>query len=184
MKPMIMAALGCFAFTAATAAAAPTYLVTEYEVIDAAGLREWAGGKRPPLQSQRGQFLSLGQTPVAAAGEPPQHVTIVLFESMEKARAYVSSPEYTALVPKREKAAKFRTFLVSGGEATLSEAIRSETGPSNFARRPRPSFAFAFAFECAAEGSALPLHQVRQQTDRPRDDEQGGIGVQPWRQME
>jgi uncharacterized protein (DUF1330 family) len=118
MKPMMMAALGCFAFTAATAAAAPTYLVTEYEVIDAAGLREWAEANAPLFKASGGQFLSLGQTPVAAAGEPPQHVTIVLIESMAQARAYVSSPEYTALVPKREKAAKFRTFLVSGGEAT------------------------------------------------------------------
>jgi hypothetical protein len=46
----------------------------------------------------------------------PKRVTIVVFESMEKAQAYLAAPEYTALATKRHKAAKFRSFLVSGGD--------------------------------------------------------------------
>jgi uncharacterized protein (DUF1330 family) len=118
MKPMMMAALGCFALTVTTAAAAPAYLVAEYEVTDASALKEWGQATAPMVKAYGGQFVSRGHTPVAAVGEPPKRATIVLFESMEKAQAYLSAPEYTALAPKRDKAAKFRSFLVSGGEAT------------------------------------------------------------------
>jgi uncharacterized protein (DUF1330 family) len=117
MKPMMMAALGFFTLTAATAAAAPAYLVAEFEVIDAAGLKEWAQAVAPIGNAYGAQFVSRGHLPVAAVGEPPKRVTIVQFESMEKAQAYISAPEYVALAPKRDKAAKFRTFLVNGGDA-------------------------------------------------------------------
>ena len=103
MRQMTIAAFGFLLLTAAPSVAAPTYLVAEFEVIDAAGFKEW------------GQ--AVGPIGLAAVGEPPKQATIILFESMEKAQAYLSAPEYKALAPKRDKAAKFRSFLVSGGDA-------------------------------------------------------------------
>ena len=117
MRQMTIAAFGFLLLTAAPSVAAPTYLVAEFEVIDAAGFKEWGQAVGPIGKAHGAQVLSRGQTPVAAVGEPPKQATIILFESMEKAQAYLSAPEYKALAPKRDKAAKFRSFLVSGGDA-------------------------------------------------------------------
>ena len=117
MRQMTSAAFGFLLLTAAPGVAAPTYLIAEFEVIDAAALKEWGQAVAPIGNAYGAQIVSRGQTPVAAVGEPPKRVTIVQFESMEKAQAYLAAPEYTALAPKRDKAAKFRSFLVSGGDA-------------------------------------------------------------------
>jgi uncharacterized protein (DUF1330 family) len=85
---MTIAAFGFLLLTAAPSVAAPTYLVAEFEVIDAAGFKEWGQAVSPIGKAHGAQVLSRGQTPVAAVGEPPKQATIILFESMEKAEAY------------------------------------------------------------------------------------------------
>jgi uncharacterized protein (DUF1330 family) len=54
----------------------------------------------------------------ASGGQPPPNVTIIRFESTEKARAYVNSAENKALAAERDKAGKFRNFLVEGASDT------------------------------------------------------------------
>ena len=47
-------------------------------------------------------------------GEPPKRVNILVFESMDKAQAWLSSPEYKAIVPLRDKVLKIRLYAVEG----------------------------------------------------------------------
>jgi uncharacterized protein (DUF1330 family) len=121
MKRAAIIGLGILALTAAHAVAqskpAPAYIVAEFEVIDPDGFKQFGAATNPVVKAYGGQFLSRGNKPVAAAGEPPKAVTIVMFESMEKAQAYLKSAEYKALIPNRDKSAKFRNYVVEGGDA-------------------------------------------------------------------
>jgi uncharacterized protein (DUF1330 family) len=95
----------------------PPYLVAEFEVTDAASFRQWGTTVNPILKAYGGQFLVRANKPVAHAGEAPKATAIVMFESMEKAQAYLSSAEYRAVVPDRDKSSKLRSYLVGGIDA-------------------------------------------------------------------
>jgi uncharacterized protein (DUF1330 family) len=48
-------------------------------------------------------------------GDPPKRVGVTEFESLDKAQAWIASPERKALAPQREKAVKFvRQYIVAG----------------------------------------------------------------------
>ena len=117
MNRMTIAALGFFVLTATPGVAAPAYLVAEFEVTDAAGFQQWATTVAPVFKAYGGQFLVRANKPVAHAGEAPKATTIVMFESMEKAQGYLSSAEYKAHIPDRDKSSKFRSYLVGGVDA-------------------------------------------------------------------
>ena len=52
---------------------------------------------------------------VALKGDAPKGPFAVLaFDSAEEAQKWASSPEYTALVPLRDKSAEVRIFVVEG----------------------------------------------------------------------
>jgi uncharacterized protein (DUF1330 family) len=47
--------------------------------------------------------------------DPPKRVGVTEFESLDKAQAWINSPERKGLVPQREKAVKFiRQYIVEG----------------------------------------------------------------------
>jgi hypothetical protein len=47
--------------------------------------------------------------------DPPKRVGVTEFESLDKAQAWINSPERKALAPQREKAVKFvRQYIVEG----------------------------------------------------------------------
>jgi len=94
----------------------PTYLVAEYDVIDSAGMSAWGTKARALAETHGGQFLATRSKITPVIGDPPKNATIVRFESMDKAQGYLNSTEYKALIPERDKSAKFRTYLVEGAE--------------------------------------------------------------------
>jgi len=47
-------------------------------------------------------------------GDPPGPFAVVSFGSVEQAKKWASSPEYTALVPLRDRTADTRVFIVEG----------------------------------------------------------------------
>src|SRR5690348_15252750 len=112
--------LAICALTLSTAAAfgqikpAPAYLIAEFTITDPAGMKAWGEKTTPVVKAHGGEFLARRTKTEAAAGEPPPNVTIIRFDSMEKARAYINSAENKALAPERDKAGKFRNFLVQG----------------------------------------------------------------------
>ncbi len=96
--------------------AAPAYWIAEYEVLDAAKLKEFGAASNPIVAKFGGIFLSRRNKPEAANGSAPNTVTIIQFESMEKARAYMNSPELKAITPLRDQAERVRIYFVSGGD--------------------------------------------------------------------
>lgn len=95
---------------------APAYLIAEYEVTDAASFKKFGEASNPIVKAHGGQFVSRGNKVVPFAGEPPKSATVVMFESMAKAQAYSQSAEYKAIIPLRDKGAKFRSYLIEGGD--------------------------------------------------------------------
>jgi uncharacterized protein (DUF1330 family) len=94
----------------------PVYLVAEFEITDPAGFKKFGEATNPIVKSYGGEFLSRLNKVTPAVGDPPKSVTIVSFPRLEKAQEYFASPEYKALVPNRDKSAKFRSYLVQSGD--------------------------------------------------------------------
>lgn len=94
----------------------PAYLVAEFEITDAANYQKFGVASNPVVKAHGGEFLSRRNKVATAAGDPPKSVTIVRFPSMEKAQEYLQSAEYKALIPNRDASAKFRSFVVQGGD--------------------------------------------------------------------
>ena len=71
---------------------------------------------KPRSQGGRGvSSLPPGGAITVIDGEPPKsRVVIQQWDSLEKYQAYRNSAAFKDLLPMREKAAKFRTFVVEG----------------------------------------------------------------------
>ena len=71
--------------------------------------------KAMPLQLQySARFIARGGKIDAFAGEPPRRAVIAVYDSIEKVQALRDSSEYKALVPLRDKAAVYRSFIIEG----------------------------------------------------------------------
>ena len=112
---LVGAAVGAAAVHGLHAQARPkAYLVTDTQILDAAAaiatsqkiqtVIRAAGGRT--IISNRGQI-----TPVV--GDAPARFGVSEWESIEKAQAYINSPERKALEPEREKSTKtVRQFII------------------------------------------------------------------------
>ena len=90
------------------------YVIAESEITDPEAFKEFAPKVPPTVQAFGGRYLSRGGKAMSFDGEPPKRVNILVFESMDKAQAWLSSPEYKAIVPLRDKVLKIRLYAVEG----------------------------------------------------------------------
>src|SRR5262245_27831823 len=114
---VLVATLVASAATSAAAverlrAQAPAYVITEIEVTDAAAFAEYAPRVQPSFAG--GRYLARGGKTQALAGSDPKRVVVLVFDSMERALAWYSSPEYESLKPLRDRAGKARIFATEG----------------------------------------------------------------------
>jgi len=80
---------------------APVYTVAEIDIADQAAYSTYVPKAQAAIK--------------AAEGEPPKsRVVIQQWDSLEKYQAYRNSSAFKELLPMREKAAKFRSFVVEG----------------------------------------------------------------------
>ncbi len=68
----------------------------------------------PIIGRYGGAFLVRGGQTVAVEGAPPARIVIIEFSSLDAAKKFENSPEYTAIAPMRRKAADSRLFLAEG----------------------------------------------------------------------
>ena len=113
---LVLPLLLCTGAAMAQSTSNPAYLVAEFEITDAANFQKFGAAGNSVLKAHGGEFLSRRNKIAAAAGDPPKNVTIVRFPSMEKAQEYLQSAEYKAIVPNRDASARFRSFVVQGGD--------------------------------------------------------------------
>jgi uncharacterized protein (DUF1330 family) len=94
----------------------PAYLITEVTVNNQdAFMKEFAIPGMKPLQEAGGKFLARGSTPISLEGaSPAPRVTVIQFDSMDKAQAWWNSPASKDQQAIGNKYATFRTYLVEG----------------------------------------------------------------------
>ena len=111
-------AIGACATNAFSADGRPppkAYVVAEINVKDVAAYREYVAAAFPVIQLYGGKFLTRGGTSVAVEGAPPsERVMIIEFASLDRAKAFEYSKEYTDIAPLRRKSAESRLFIVEG----------------------------------------------------------------------
>ena len=94
----------------------PVYLIAEFEVIDAESYKKFGEASNPIVKAHDGHFVSRRNKITPLVGDPPKSVTVVMFDSMAQAQAYSQSAEYKAIIPLRDKGAKYRSYLIQGGD--------------------------------------------------------------------
>jgi uncharacterized protein (DUF1330 family) len=91
------------------------YLVVDIEVTNAAQFEEYKRLAPVAMAKYGGRYLIRGGAYEAIEGDwKPQRLTVVEFDSMEKAKAFYRSPEYQAAIQARKGAANMKMLLVQG----------------------------------------------------------------------
>jgi uncharacterized protein (DUF1330 family) len=68
----------------------------------------------PSLARHGGRFLVRGGRTEALEGAPAKRIVLLEFESVEAAKRWYDSPDYSEAIPLRKKSAKARLFIVEG----------------------------------------------------------------------
>jgi len=91
------------------------YLVVDIDVTYPAQFEEYKKLAPAAIAMYGGRYLIRGGAYEAIEGNwKPQRITVVEFESMEKAKAFYNSPEYQAAIKARLGAANMKMLLVQG----------------------------------------------------------------------
>lgn len=91
---------------------APAYVVLEIDVTNADLYKQCLDKNRPRTAEFGGRFLARAGT--IGTWEPPKRAVIAAFDSIEKAQTFRDSPAYKELLPLRDRASKYRAFIVEG----------------------------------------------------------------------
>jgi uncharacterized protein (DUF1330 family) len=105
---------GAHAIRAQQAKPAPGYVIAEVDVTDPGTFKKYAEKVPPTVAAFDGHYLVRGGKIQAVEGEAPKRITVIAFESAEKAHAWEFSPAYEAIKPIRQNSAKSRIFIVEG----------------------------------------------------------------------
>src|SRR5262249_41656216 len=94
----------------------PVYVVTEIDVTNVdAYTKEYVPVVRPILAKSGGKLVAVSQNVTTLEGAPQKsRVAINVYDSLEKAQASRTSPEYMEARKIGDKYAKFRAYVVEG----------------------------------------------------------------------
>jgi len=107
-------AVGAAVIHAQQAKTAPGYVVAEVEVTDPATFQKYAEQVPGTLTPFGGHFIMRGGKITPVEGDAPKRLTVIQFESAEKAKAWEDSAAYNAIRPIRQSSSKSRVFIVEG----------------------------------------------------------------------
>jgi uncharacterized protein (DUF1330 family) len=89
------------------------YVIDEIDARDPQADAKIAPLFGPVAAAFGGRYVVRGGKPVSFSGEPPKRVVVIIFDSMEKARAWRESPRHKELEAMREKiGTKIRSYAV------------------------------------------------------------------------
>jgi uncharacterized protein (DUF1330 family) len=120
LAAVILAATAFTLLPAATVATVATvapkgYVIAEITVTDPEAYKQYAAAVPAIAAKFSGKYLVRAGQTVAVEGEPPSgRIVVIEFDSLAAARSFEDSPEYQAIAPLRQKAARSRVFLVEG----------------------------------------------------------------------
>jgi uncharacterized protein (DUF1330 family) len=94
----------------------PAYVVAEIEITNPTPYdKEYVPGAMKAIADGGGKYIVRGGETAALYGEPPRgRIAVMVFESMEKAKAAFDSPAYKAAKEVGDKYANFRIYAVEG----------------------------------------------------------------------
>ena len=93
----------------------PVYVVGEIDVMDAEPYAKgYVPGASKAIVDGGGKYVVRGGKSVSLYGEPPRLIAVMVFESMEQARAAFDSVAYKEAKKVGDKYAKFRVYAVEG----------------------------------------------------------------------
>ena len=92
------------------------YVIVDVEVLDPEAYREYTQAVPATLAPFGGRFIVRGGASETLEGTwRPQRVVIIEFPSVERAKAWHASPEYTAILPIRHRHARTNFLTVVEG---------------------------------------------------------------------
>lgn len=90
-------------------------VILDVEVTDPEGYEEYKRLATPTVASYGGAYLARGGKIETIEGDwSPKRLAILQFENMERAKAWLDSPEYGEALALRHKYAKSKLILVEG----------------------------------------------------------------------
>ena len=94
----------------------PAYVIAEIDVTNVEPYdKEYVPPAAKAVTDGGGKYIVRGGRTVALYGEPPKpRIAVMVFESMDKARAAFDSPAYKAAKTLGDKYATFRVYAVEG----------------------------------------------------------------------
>lgn len=93
----------------------PAYLIAEMDVTDAGAYEEYKKIAPAAIAMHGGRYIARGGACETLEGAPMMNRMVLLqFDSMEQARTFYHSPEYSAAREKRQGAANARMVIVEG----------------------------------------------------------------------
>jgi uncharacterized protein (DUF1330 family) len=96
------------------------YVIIDIGVIDQELYEEYVARVPAVVEQYGGRYLVRGGEVVALAGGwQPERIVVLEFESSDQAQEYLTSPEYLALAPLRQKSTTSRAIIVMGYEYDL-----------------------------------------------------------------
>ena len=91
------------------------YILIDSDITDEALFGEFAGKVGDVVEAYGGKYLArAGATEVVRGDFTPHRVVIIEFESVERAREYVNSPEYAEITGMLERSANVTEIIVEG----------------------------------------------------------------------
>ncbi len=104
----------------------PAYLIANVEIKDAEKFKDYTKAALPVVKQLGGKFLVRGgDFEICEGGWNPKRLVLVEFESMEKAKQFYNSPEYTAIKDLRQSSAYTEWVFVDGLPAEISNALNN-----------------------------------------------------------
>ena len=93
----------------------PAYMIVDEDVFDSDGLAEYGKAAGRTIAQYGGKaIVRTTEAEVLEGTWKPKRLVVLEFESREAAKRWYDSPEYQALIPLRQKAAKSNFILVEG----------------------------------------------------------------------
>ena len=91
------------------------YLLIDTEIIDQGAFGEFAPRIVEAVGAHGGRFLVRGGAIDVADGDwAPHRIVLIEFDSLERTRTFLGSPEYAALRELRDRCMRTRTIVLEG----------------------------------------------------------------------
>ena len=95
----------------------PVYLLIEISVEDHELYAEYTAQVLPLVERYGGNYLIRGGGVFPVSGDwRPERLVLVQFETMDVVQDFLTSPEYQALIPLRQRACSSRSIIAEGHE--------------------------------------------------------------------